>query len=125
MSEKHQPAQFSPQTVQPLPGTLLREFKRCGKARCHCAAGEQHVRYRRYWRENGTTRHEYVPRSDAPAVAAACARYKETRMSRRAMQRMLRDHDALLDQVLAAVTALRSGDLTGQERFIAFMEARR
>ncbi len=125
MASNAKQAQFSPQTVQPLPGTLLREVKRCGKARCHCVTGEQHVFYRRTWREQGRTRHQYVRRADAPAVAAAVARHRELHISKRAMRRMPRDDGELLDQVLAAVTAVRTGDLAGQERFMAFWEGRR
>ena len=122
-----QSAQFLPKVTPPLllPGSLHARWGRCGTTGCRCAKGELHgPYYRRFWREGGRTRSAYIRRADVPGVLAACVRYKAARMSRRAMRRMLRDHDALLDQVLAAVTALRTGDLAGQARFIQLWEGR-
>ena len=116
--------QFSPQTVQPLPGTLLREFKRCGKTRCHCATGELHTFYRRTWREQGRTRHAYVRQVDVPAVAAACARYRELHMSRRAFRRMLSEFARGADALVDALEAMQRGDAAAVMAIIERSEAR-
>ena len=41
--------------------TYREEYRRCGKAECHCATGPGHGPYvYRYWTEGGKTRREYV-----------------------------------------------------------------
>ena len=48
--------------------TYRQEYRRCGKAGCHCATGAGHGPYvYRYWAEGGKTRREYVGKGPAPA----------------------------------------------------------
>src|SRR5262245_41250446 len=85
-----------------LPGTLLAEYVRCGKPACGCmSGGSRHGPYfRRFWREGGRTRSVYVPLAQVAQVDAACARYRQLHMSRRAFRRMLRDFDRWTDDVI-------------------------
>jgi hypothetical protein len=58
--------------IAPLPGSLHREWRRCGKANCRCSRGHLHGPYwvRRWW-EPGRQRKAYVPRRQVDQVAAA------------------------------------------------------
>ena len=96
--------------VDPLPGSLHSRYVRCGTAGCHCMTSDElHGPYfRRFWREDGRTRSVYVPLADVPQVAAACARYGELHLSKRAFRRMVRDLARRSDQILAAIGALRA-----------------
>ena len=70
-----------------LPGVVLVEHKRCGKAGCRCAGGrpeDLHGPYfYRYWRENGRLRKAYVTREEVRQVSAACLRRRVRRMDER------------------------------------------
>ena len=57
--------------VIPLPGSLQVRWVRCGKAGCRCAQGHLHGPYgRRFWRENGRTRQQYVRKAEVERVQA-------------------------------------------------------
>ena len=103
---------FSPKTdVAPLPGSLHAEYARCGKPTCRCAGGDRHGPYwRRFWREGGRTRSQYVRQVDVPAVAAACARYREVHPSGRAFRRQLGNFARRADAVIDALVALQADD---------------
>lgn len=63
-----------------LPGSLCKQWVRCGKAGCHCARGELHgPYYYRFWREGGQLRKEYVRRENVEGVKAACAALRRSR----------------------------------------------
>ena len=71
---------FSPKTptAPPLPGSLHAEYVRCGKAGCKCARGERHGPFfRRYWREEGRTRRQYVRAADLEQVRAGLAAWRD------------------------------------------------
>ncbi len=73
-----------------VPGTVVTSWVRCGKPGCRCVTGQPHGPYVYHrWREavygegDGVRvpagrrhRRRYVPRHDAPRVAALCARYR-------------------------------------------------
>ena len=57
---------------RPMTGSLQREWRRCGKANCHCALGTWHGPYwYRRWREDGRQRRQYVPRERVNAMQEA------------------------------------------------------
>jgi hypothetical protein len=62
-----------------LPGSLQREWKRCGKPSCRCArGGPRHGPYwYRRWREGGTQRKTFIRREQLPAVQAALAHWRQ------------------------------------------------
>jgi hypothetical protein len=65
-----------------LPGSLQREWKRCGRPACHCAGGRLHGPYwSRRWREEGRQRRAYVPRERVAEVRAAIALWKQVHPS--------------------------------------------
>ena len=69
-----------PDLSEVIRGTLRRRYVRCGKPGCHCARGQGHLAYYRFWREGGRLRKCYVRRADLAAVRAACeARRRERR----------------------------------------------
>ncbi len=68
--------------IEPLPGSVCPQFRRCGKPNCRCASGELHGAYfYRFWREKGKLRKQYVPRADVERVRSACAAYREAQAS--------------------------------------------
>ncbi len=63
-----------------LPGSVCRQWVRCGKSGCSCANGKLHGPYfYRFWREGGRLRKAYVKRVDAEAVAARCQARRQQR----------------------------------------------
>ena len=72
----------------PLEGAVCAQYRRCGKAACHCASGEKHGPYfYRCWRAGGKLHQEYVKPADVEAVRAACAqRQANEKGLRRAVQ---------------------------------------
>ena len=85
-----------PKTDAPddLPGVVLAERKRCGKANCRCRSGEEadlHGPYfYRYWRQGGRLRKAYVPLRRVDAVRAACQRRQEREREERARRAAFR-----------------------------------
>ncbi len=85
--------------IEPLPGSLQAERKRCGRDNCHCATGLGHGPYRRrYWRENGRRYRQYVKPDDVEAVEAALAEWRRlhppvwsARCSLAKLRRLLRE----------------------------------
>lgn len=58
-------------TLEPLPGALVRDWKKCGQAACKCARGQLHGPYFvRVWSEGGKRRKAYVKASEVPRVRA-------------------------------------------------------
>lgn len=55
--------------IAPLPGSLLLEWKSCGRENCRCQQGHLHgPYYSRHWREKGRRRKAYVRREDLAAT---------------------------------------------------------
>lgn len=80
-----------------LTGTLVPEYKRCGKPNCRCARGYLHgPYYYRRWRDaGGHQRKEYVPRGRSEQVRAALdtARGSNVWAQLRALKRLLDEAD--------------------------------
>ena len=64
-------------TPKMLPGDVIEQRVRCGKAGCKCARGEGHRTFYRYWTEGGRQHKAYVRRADVERTRAACAKWKE------------------------------------------------
>ena len=64
-------------TPKMLPGDVIEQRVRCGKAGCKCARGEGHRAFYRYWTEDGRQRKAYVRRADLEETRAACAKWQE------------------------------------------------
>jgi hypothetical protein len=98
--------------VQALPGSLQPRYVRCGKPTCRCARGELHGPYwRRFWREGGYQRTQYVRLADLEFTRQAIAerqRERSIRVVTRAVQALERELDALLR--LGQRTGTRWGD---------------
>jgi hypothetical protein len=70
---------------QILAGAVCKQLKVCGKANCRCVrAGQKHVQYCRFYRENGRLKKQYIRTSDLESVRAACQSHKELQASLRA-----------------------------------------
>ena len=62
------------------PGSLHLEYKRCGKAACHCNDGFLHGPYiYRRWREHGRQRRQYIP---MPKLASTLMAVEQERTER-------------------------------------------
>ncbi len=66
-----------PKAVDPRPGSIHLEYRRCGKSNCRCAAGRPHGPYyvRRWWSDNGQ-RKAYVRGADLVAELAATSAWR-------------------------------------------------
>ena len=64
-------------TPKMLPGEVIEQRVKCGRANCRWAGGARHPAFYRYWTEGGRQRKAYVRRADVDATRAACARWKE------------------------------------------------
>lgn len=75
--------------IQPLPGAVCVQWRRCGKGNCRCRHGSQHGPYYfLFWREGSTLRKRYIRRGDAERMQEACQSYREQQAQQR------RDRDA-------------------------------
>jgi hypothetical protein len=64
--------------IDPLPGIIVGEWKRCGKPSCRCAEGRPHGPYfARRWRQDGRQRRQYVKATDAEQVRARLAAWRD------------------------------------------------
>ncbi len=65
--------------IEPLPGSLHAERKRCNRPNCRCSAGGDALHgpylYRR-WLEDGRLRRQYVKASDAERVREGLATWR-------------------------------------------------
>jgi hypothetical protein len=87
-----------------IPGCVIAQYRRCGKARCRCARpGEPpHGPYfYHYRRESGRAHKRYLRRADAPRVVALCARHRAHLVDGRATARLLRRCDRLAAHLCA------------------------
>ena len=58
-----------PSAVEPLPGSVVLQFVRCGKPGCSCNYGQRHGPYfYRVWREGGKVCKAYVKITDLEKV---------------------------------------------------------
>lgn len=97
--------------IAPVRGCVHAVRTRCGKAVCRCREGDLHGPYfHLVWREHGRRRTRYIPRAGVPAVVEACERYRETHLSWRGFQRMLREFAAINHDVLTGLAAFGGED---------------
>lgn len=63
--------------IEPLPGSLHIEWRRCGRPACRCSRGQRHgPYYARRWRENGRQRKAYVRERNVAATLVAIELHK-------------------------------------------------
>ncbi len=85
---------------KPLPGTVHRQWVRCGKASCRCSTGEKHGPfYYRFWRAGNRLRKEYVPRCRVEEVKERCAARQQMQNKQRAALNQWRTLSGLLRDV--------------------------
>ena len=92
-----------------MPGRVIEQRVRCGRANCKCSRAELHPAFYRYWTEGGRQRKAYVRRADMGATRAACRRWKEAEAATRAI---LDSPDA--DRTRAEMRATLRGALGAQ-----------
>ena len=87
--------------IIPLPGSLQKEWRRCGKANCRCARGALHGPYwvRRWW-EHGKQRKAYVPRDRIVEVAASIAAWQTLHPPTWTMRQMLAELRRLEQEIV-------------------------
>ena len=83
--------------IEPLPGYLMVQYKRCGQSNCKCANGFPHGPYHyRVWTVNGVRKKQYIKKSEVPMVEARTTAYREQKAKERAK---LRAFNILLAQM--------------------------
>lgn len=90
-----------------LPGCVITEYKRCGRARCRCTRGQLHGPYH-YWygRMLGLTWKRYLKRAEAPRVMALCRLRREKHVTRERLRfamRFLKERWRYLDEALESM----------------------
>ncbi len=78
--------------IEPLPGSLQAERKRCNRPNCRCVVGGDALHgpyvYRR-WREGGRLRSQYVKPSDAERVREGLAAWRRLHPPTRSARELL------------------------------------
>jgi len=78
--------------IQPLPGRLYTELKRCNRSNCRCSVGGDALHgpylYRR-WTENGHLRRQYVKAADADHVRVGLAEWRRLHPPARSTRSLL------------------------------------
>ena len=70
--------------IQPLPGAVCVQWKRCGKPKCKCAKGELHGGYYyHFYYVGGKLHKKYVKKAEVEQVKAGCLAYKTNRQEMR------------------------------------------
>ncbi len=65
-------------------GSIVRQWKRCGRATCHCRRGALHGPYfYQVWYEGGRLRKRYIRLADAASMRAACSERRQVDQQRR------------------------------------------
>jgi hypothetical protein len=68
--------------MDPLPGVVCVQWRRCGSPNCRCARGQLHGPYSyRFWRERGRLKKAYVRPADVEEVRSRCQARRQTRAS--------------------------------------------
>ena len=88
--------------IEPLPGSLHAERKRCNRPNCRCVAGGEALHgpylYRR-WLENGRLRRQYVKAADAERVREGLAAWRRLHPPARSLRDQLAELRGLLRQL--------------------------
>jgi len=69
--------------IQPLPGAVCIQWRRCCKPNCRCAKGNRHESYYRFFYAGGKLHKQYVKKADVLRVKACCLAYKTNRQEMR------------------------------------------
>jgi len=78
--------------IEPLPGSVCRQYIRCGRSNCKCANGMLHgPYYYRFWYVGGRLHKSYVKKADIGAILAACSAYKQEQRALRLQMRVFMD----------------------------------
>jgi hypothetical protein len=86
--------------IDPLPGAVMLDWKRCGKRGCRCVRGELHGPYfSRRWRQDGRQRRVYVRPHDLGSVETAVRAWRQLHPPARALRERLRE----LRQILGSI----------------------
>jgi len=101
--------------IEPLPGYLMAQYKRCGCSNCKCASGFLHgPYYYRTWMINGVRRKQYVKKSEVTMVEASTAAYREQKTKERIkiqsfnilltqMRQKEREYSIVIDEIIKGV----------------------
>jgi hypothetical protein len=64
--------------IQPLPGAVCAQWKRCGKPNCRCAKGELHgAYYYHFFYVDGKLLKKYVKKADVSRMKIAVETYRQ------------------------------------------------
>ncbi|MFP5260874.1 MAG: DUF6788 family protein [Blastocatellia bacterium] len=78
--------------IEPLPGAVCKQMKRCGKPNCKCAKGELHgPYYYRFVYVRGKQLKIYVKKGEFQTISAACLAYKRDRQETRELIRSINE----------------------------------
>jgi len=92
-----------------LPGAVVAQYVRCGKAGCRCADGTLHGPYLyRFWREAGRLKKRYVPQSEADPVQAACRAWQEHQAIMRKARDRVRENRGKLREMIGAMREMEA-----------------
>ena len=97
-----------------LPGTVHRQYVRCGRPECRCADGELHgpYYYRFFWGD-GKMRKRYVRPGRLKETTAACKRRQERerneRSRRHANAQLIRDFKSVTRDIEQMMAERRQG----------------
>lgn len=94
-----------------IPGSVHRQYIRCGKSSCKCARGELHGAYFYYFtRINGKLTKRYLKASEVESFQAACRAHREQAKARRLQSleiiRCLRESGARLRELSKEIDSL-------------------
>lgn len=74
--------------MEPLPGTVVTQWVRCGRRNCKCARGALHGPYHyRFWWEGRRRYKAYVRKSTVDSVRSACDAYRTKQDENRKIMR--------------------------------------
>jgi len=70
--------------IEPLPGSVCAQMKRCGRSNCRCLKGQLHGPYfYQFWRQGRKLRKKYVKKADFERVFKGCEARKENQREMR------------------------------------------
>jgi hypothetical protein len=70
--------------IQPIRGSLMAQYKRCGRANCRCASGSKHGPFFYHvWYAQGTRHKSYVKKADLVRISAGIEAYRTQRREQR------------------------------------------
>lgn len=100
-------------TGEPLPGTVVPQFIRCGKPGCRCQTGERHgPYYYRVWREGNRVRKVYVPLTQMEKVVLQCNLYLTQQDY---LKRLMAERRALTAALLVQIAECRKHIQWGEQ----------